>query len=160
VRRLVSIVTALVGALGARTVPAQRIELPSYVEYRADAIDGRGTTAQAGLGYTMPLGIYVRVAAIGAIGPQWRDGRTLMAGRSDLIARFLLDPFRQTPVALSIGGGVSVPYQQGAVSRPYLAAVIDVEGRRHGRLTPALQVGIGGGTRIGLGFRTSVRQRR
>jgi hypothetical protein len=147
-------------ALVARTAAAQRLEPPPYFEYRVDAIDGRGSTVQGGLGYTVPMGIYVRVAAIGGIGPQWRDGATLLAGRTDVIARFVLDPFRQTPVALSLGGGVSLPYEQHAVTRPYLTAVIDVEGRGRGGVTPAVQVGLGGGTRVGVVLRTTLLQRR
>ena len=147
-------------ALVAQAAAAQRLEPPPYFEYRVDAIDGRGTTVQGGLGYTVPMGVYVRVAAIGAIGPQWRDGETLVAGRTDVIARFVLDPFRQTPVALSLGGGVSLPYEQHTVTRPYLTAVIDVEGRGRGGVTPAIQLGLGGGTRIGVVLRTTLLQRR
>jgi hypothetical protein len=139
---------------------AQQIEPPPYAEYRVDVIDGRGTTVQGGFGYTVAMGTYMRVAAIGGLGPQWRAGETLLAGRTDLIGRFVLDPFRQTPIALSLGGGVSVPYEQHEVTRPYLTAVIDVEGRSRRGITPAIQVGLGGGARVGLVFRTSVRQRR
>lgn len=154
-------VAAFAVLIGARIMGAQQqLVPPPYVEYRVDGIDGRGTTIQGGLGYTVPLGIYMRVAAIGGIGPQWRDDKTLLAGRTDVIARFVLDPFRQLPVGLSFGGGVSVPYEQHAVTRPYLTAVIDVEGRGAGRLKPALQVGLGGGTRVGLAFRTSIVPRR
>jgi hypothetical protein len=144
----------------ARVAAAQRLVPPPYAEYRVDVIDGRGTTVQGGVGYTVPMGIYVRVAAIGGIGPQWRDAKTSLAGRSDVIVRFVLDPFRQTPLGLSVGGGISVPYEKNTVSRPYLTAVVDVEGQGHGRLTPALQIGLGGGTRVGLAFRTSMLQRR
>jgi hypothetical protein len=133
---------------------------PPYGEYRVDAIDGRHPSVQAGAGLTVPMGIYVRVTATGGIGPEWRDNQTLVAGRTDIIARFLLDPFRQTPVALSMGGGVSVPYERGVRVRPLLTAVIDVEGRSRGRVTPAIQVGLGGGARLGVALRTSVRNRR
>jgi hypothetical protein len=161
VRRLISSVTLLLAVTAAgRRVMAQQIALPPYAEYRVDAIDGRGTAVQGGIGYTVPMGIYVRLAAIGALGPQWRHERTTLSGRTDVIARFVLDPFRQTPIALSVGGGVSVPYEENRVTRPYLTAVIDLEGRRRGRLTPAIQIGLGGGTRIGLGLRTSALQRR
>jgi hypothetical protein len=144
----------------ARVTAAQGLVPPPYAEYRLDAIDGHGTTVQGGLGLTVPMGIYVRVAAIGGIGSQWRDGRTLLAGRTDVIVRFVLDPFRQTPFGLSVGGGISVPYEQNVVTRPYLTAIVDVEGRAHGRITPAVQIGLGGGARIGLAFRTSMLQRR
>jgi hypothetical protein len=39
--------------------------------------------------------------------------------------------------------------------RPYLTVVIDVEGRMRGPVTPALQVGLGGGTRVGVVLRAS-----
>jgi hypothetical protein len=137
-----------------------QIETPPYGEFRLDAVDGRGTSVQGGAGLTIPLGIYVRLGVLGGIGSQWRDGTSSLVGRTDVVARFLLDPFRQSPVALSMGGGVSVPYERGTRVRPYLTAVVDVEGRRRGKLTPALQLGLGGGARLGLVFRTSVLQRR
>lgn len=136
------------------------IRTPAYAEYRLDAIDGRATSVQAGAGITVPMGVYVRLAAIGALGPQFRDGGTQLTGRTDVIARFLLDPFRQMPVALSMGGGVSVPYERSGRIRPMLTAVIDVEGKRRGGLTPALQVGLGGGVRVGVALRTSALRRR
>jgi hypothetical protein len=152
--------SALILSFVAHWAGAQGLVPPPYAEYRVDAIDGRGATVQGGIGYTVPMGIYMRVAAIGAIGAQWRDGTTMLAGRTDVIARFLLDPFRQMPLALSFGGGVSVPYERGAVTRPYLTAVVDLEGRARKHLTPAVQVGLGGGARVGVVLRTSVLQRR
>jgi hypothetical protein len=146
--------------LSSRAALAQRNGTPHYLEYRADAIGGRQTAAEGGVGLTIPAGLYVRVAAIGALGSAWRDGRATLAGRTDVIARFLLDPLRQMPVALSAGGGISVPYQRGREVRPYLTAVIDLEGRRRGRFTPALQLGLGGGTRLGIVLRTSPIHRR
>jgi hypothetical protein len=68
----------------------------------------------------------------------------------------LLDPFRETPVALSLGGGVSVPYVDGQRVRPYLTLVADLEGRKRGAITPAIQIGLGGGARVGVVLRTSV----
>jgi hypothetical protein len=129
---------------------------PVYAEYRADAIVGRGTSVQGGAGVSLPLGVYVRLAVDASAGATWRDATTRASGRVDAIGRFLLDPFREVPVALSLGGGVSVPYvdKQSQV-RPYLLLVVDVEGRTRGPVTPALQIGLGGGTRVGLVLRTS-----
>jgi hypothetical protein len=129
---------------------------PRYAEYRADAIVGRGTAAQAGGGVSVPLGVYVRLAIDGAAGATWRDATTRASGRVDAIGRFLLDPFREVPVALSLGGGVSVPYVDGESRvRPYLVLVVDIEGRTRGPITPALQLGLGGGARVGLVLRTA-----
>lgn len=162
IRRFVeSFAAALVLTLFATATHAQAsIVPPPYAEYRLDAIQGHGTLVHAGAGITIPAGTYVRVAAIGAIGPRWDDGETSLSGRTDVIARFLFDPLRQTPIALSLGGGVSVPYETGERVRPYLTAVVDIEGRQRGGLAPALQVGLGGGVRIGLAFRTTQLRRR
>ena len=138
---------------GAQT---QNLIPPLYPEFRADAIIGRETAAQAGVGVVIPAGIYVRLGVDAAGGVTFADGVSRASGRVDAIGRFLLDPFRETPVAVSFGGGLSVPYVDGQSHvRPYLTAVIDVEGRMRGRLTPALQVGLGGGARVGVVLRAS-----
>ncbi|MGH7619168.1 MAG: hypothetical protein ACREPM_18255 [Gemmatimonadaceae bacterium] len=129
---------------------------PAYTEYRGDAIVGRGTSAQAGLGAVYLLGTYVRTTFDAAAGATWRYDEARLSGRADVIARFLLDPFREVPIGLSVGGGVSVPYTNGDTHvRPYLTAVVDIEGRIRHDITPALQIGLGAGTRIGIAFRTS-----
>jgi len=75
-------------------------------------------------------------------------------GRLDVLARFLLDPFRQTRYGLSLGGGMSLRAEQGDRVRPVLLVAVDLEGRRSMRgLVPAVQVGLGGGTRIGVVLR-------
>jgi len=136
----------------------QRLRVPSYGELRGDAIFGDGTAFQGGAGIVFPAGIYVRVNVDGAAGTRFRDGQSRTSGRVDATARFLLDPFRETPIGLSLGGGVTVPYTDGDRGvQPYLTAVIDIEGRRRGRVTPALQIGLGGGTRVGIVLRTSTR---
>jgi len=136
----------------------QRLHVPPYGEFRADAIVGDGTAVQGGAGIVFPAGIYMRVNVDGAAGTRFREGESRTSGRVDLIARFLLDPFRETPIGLSLGGGVTVPYTDGETGvQPYLTAVIDIEGSRHGRFTPALQIGLGGGARVGIVLRTSTR---
>ena len=149
---------ALVVVVAAKRVGAQEQSLvpPLYAELRVDAIVARQTAAQAGAGVVIPLGIYVRFSIDAAGGATFGDGTSRASGRVDAISRFLLDPFRETPVALSVGGGLSVPYVDGQSRvRPYLTAVVDVEGRKRGKFTPALQIGLGGGARVGLVFRAS-----
>jgi hypothetical protein len=111
---------------------------------------------QGGVGAVIPLGTYVRVGVDAAGGPTLHDGSSRAAGRIDAIGRFLLDPFREAPVGVSLGGGLSLAYVDGDKRvRPYLTAVVDIEGRRRGAVTPAFQVGLGGGTRVGVVLRTS-----
>ena len=140
----------------ARAAAAQQQPSRPYAEYRADAIISRGTAAQLGGGIVLPLGVYVRLGLDAAAGATWRYGEASGSGRVDAIARFLLDPFRESRVGVSLGGGVSAPIGSAEPSQPpYLTAVLDVEGRRGRGLTPALQVGLGGGTRIGVVLRQS-----
>ena len=152
----------LLWLIGAWALPgrarAQRTP-PVAPELRADAIVARAPSFQGGAGLEIPAGIYVRIALDGAVGATWRDGAATTAGRVDAIARFLLDPFREVPVGLSFGGGVSVPVgaPEGARS-PYLTLVVDVEGRLHHGIAPALQLGLGGGARIGVVLRRSAAQ--
>jgi hypothetical protein len=131
--------------------------IPRFAEYRVDAIVGRGTALEGGAGVVVPSGVYVRTGIDAAAGMTWHDGARA-SGRIDVISRFLLDPYRQVPIGLSLGGGVSVPYASGDRNvRPYLTAVVDVEGRLRRGFTPALQLGVGGGTRVGIVLRTSPR---
>ncbi|HEX3867166.1 MAG TPA: hypothetical protein VHV78_10445, partial [Gemmatimonadaceae bacterium] len=139
-----------------RVAAAQRLVPPLYAEYRADAIVGSGTALEAGGGAVVPLGAYVRLGIDGAAGETWRSELSSASGRVDAIGRFLLDPYREDRIGFSLGGGVSVPLVQHETHvRPYLAAVMDVEGRMRGPITPAVQIGLGGGARIGFVLRTS-----
>jgi hypothetical protein len=140
----------------ARFAAGQAAPPPTYAEYRLDAIASERTSVQAGLGAVIPLGTYVRLGFDAAGGPTWHDGSARASGRVDAIGRFLLDPYREMPFGLSLGGGVTLPYVDGDTRvRPLVTVVIDVEGRRHGAFTPAIQLGLGGGTRVGIALRSS-----
>jgi hypothetical protein len=89
------------------------------------------------------------------------DDAPRAAGRLDVLARFLLDPFRQSRWGFSAGAGVSLRADPGDRARPRLFAALDLEGRRSRRgITPALQLGLGGGVRGGVGLRWSGRAAR
>ena len=126
-------------------------------EVRLDVITGHQPAAQLGAGVQIPAGYYVRVGLDGAVGYALTDhssahGRT--DARVDLLARFLLDPFRQSAYGLSVGGGLGLRAEPGDRGRPLLLVAVDVEGRRSARgYVPALQVGLGGGARIGIVLR-------
>ena len=140
---------------------AQSVRFAPYPELRADLIAAPHTEVTGGAGVELPFGAYVRVGLDASAGAVWNDGSALLGGRADLITRFLLDPFREVPVGLSLGAGLTLPVEQRAgPSRPLLAAVIDLEGRRKGAWTPALQLGLGGGVRVGFALRHSARATR
>ena len=74
-----------------------------------------------------------------------------------MLARFLLDPFRQTAYGLSLGGGLGVRAESGERVRPVLLVAVDLEGRRSwGGLVPAFQAGLGDGVRFGVVLRRGV----
>lgn len=161
-RRVALRICALVGALVGAEATTAFAQSPgsSYPEIRVDGILGRGPTIHAGAGAEIPLGYYVRLGLLGSAGVTRLDGATMHSERFDVLARYLLDPFRETPDALSLGGGVSFVARQGQRARPYLVVVADIEGKRRGSWSPALQLGLGGGARLGLALRRSRGQTR
>jgi hypothetical protein len=158
----VSRAAALAGAAAlivAMSVPlrGQEISLPAVSpELRADVLFGHQSAAQIGAGVQIPLGYYVRMGLDGAVGVRLGDGgaRSRVDGRLDLLTRFLLDPFRQSRYGLSLGGGIGLRAEPGDHVRPVLLAAVDLEGRRWSSgWVPALQVGLGGGARVGIVLR-------
>lgn len=153
-RRAAAVGAVAVAIAGARAAPAQQPAGPRIApEMRVDLIVGHDPAIQLGAGVQVPAGYYARIGvdvAVGKpVGSRLDAGR--VDGRIDVLARFLLDPFRQTAYGLSVGGGVSVRAESGERARPLLLAAVDVEGRRSMRgLVPAVQVGMGGGVRIGV----------
>lgn len=128
-------------------------------EARADLIVGHLPTAQLGVGVQLPLGYYVRVGLDIAAGVRigaFPNAQSSATARVDLLTRFLLDPFRQSAYGLSVGGGISARAEPGDRVRPFLLAAMELEGRRRmNGWSPALQVGLGGGTRVGIIARRS-----
>ncbi|HEY7232782.1 MAG TPA: hypothetical protein VH539_01475 [Gemmatimonadaceae bacterium] len=123
------------------------------LELRADAIDVRSTrfgTYQGGIGTNVPLGYYVRLEIDAAGGITKRDSVDHTSARIDAIARFLVDPFAETEWGLSIGGGLSAMLEESEPAREYLVVVVDLEGPRVAGIVPALQMGLGGGVRVGI----------
>lgn len=124
-------------------------------EVRVDAIISRSTTVlQLGGGVQIPAGYYARVGVIGALGAPISSGGGGVGGRLDVIGRFLFDPFREHAWGISAGAGISIRAAQHDRLRPYLATVLDLEGRRSGGgMSPAIQIGLGGGVRVGAALR-------
>ncbi|CAN5677371.1 hypothetical protein BH23GEM1_BH23GEM1_02050 [soil metagenome] len=139
---------------GVPMIAAAQAAPPLQSEVRLDAITGSAWAIHAGLGLTAPLGTYVRYGVIGGLGA----GADGTSGRTDLIARFTLDPFREKWWAPYGVGGVSVRY--GGPSRAYLVLMAGVEGPTMGRVAPAIEAGFGGSFRAGVILRQSFPRRR
>ena len=131
------------------------LDLRVQTEVRADvARIGNRYGVQAGGGVQIPLGYYTRIGVIGAAGADLGRLTQDASGRMDVIARFLFDPFRQQRWGVSAGGGISLRVRSRDRVRPYLVSLIDLEAPRIAhRISPAFQLGLGGGIRLGAALR-------
>lgn len=156
-RRVRFCVGLAAGALAPVVAAAQDLRLDLHPEARVDVIAvARRASWQLGGGAEIPAGYYVRIGVIGAAGADVESGATGTSGRVDVTARFLLDPFRQSSWGLSGGGGVSLRARQNDRVRPYLVALMDLEGPRWSNgVSPSVQLGLGGGVRAGVALRWS-----
>ena len=151
-------VAVLWPAVSKGQVPQQAVQ----VEGRVDAIFARTAGAEAGLGLTVPGGIYVRSGLIAGLGA----GRHGVEGRTDFVARFSLDPFRQSRWAPYAGGGISGRYRSelDGGSHAYLLIFLGVEGPlplgKTSGWVPAVELGLGGGGRVAIVFRRGINSRR
>src|SRR5258706_16450884 len=100
--RLTLALTLVAPAAALSQVPQQ----PLQGEGRVDAIVARTTGVEAGLGLSVPSGIYMRTGLVAGIGA----GRHGVEGRTDLISRFSLDPFRHSLCVPCAGSGETRSY--------------------------------------------------
>jgi hypothetical protein len=145
-----------------RALEAQVRQQPLQTEYRLDALVARTTGIEAGLGFSVPAGIYMRSGLVAGIGA----GAHGAEGRTDLVARFSLDPFRQSRWAPYAGGGISGRYrsERDGGSKAYLLVFLGVEGPlplgRTDAIVPAFELGLGGGARFAVVLRRGINARR
>jgi hypothetical protein len=134
--------------------------VPIRPEVRVDATSASVKRLELGAGAAIPLGTYVRLALL-AGGGLARDDRSgssahgdrVAAARADVIARFQLDPFHQSLHGLYSGGGVSYLASKGERGRVYLTLLAGLELRDRGHIAPAIELGLGGGLRLGVALR-------
>jgi hypothetical protein len=78
------------------------------------------------------------------------SGREL-AWRGELLGHFLLSPEDRRRAGFYFAGGIAAV--EGVVSRGYLVLTLGLEERPRANSGWALEAGIGGGVRVGLGYR-------
>jgi hypothetical protein len=137
----------LVGALPADAQVFRDSTPKARIEGRLDALIASRTATELGAGIFVPVGEYVRAGLVGGVGPITNPVR--VTGRIEAIGRFLLDPFYEHRWGPYVAAGL------GVADHPYLVALLGVEGPRWGRVTPALEAGVGHGVRVGLALRRS-----
>lgn len=147
----------LVGAQPvAPSAPARRV-VPSV---RADLMLDRDVGAQVALGGAVAAAYNVRLAVDAGVGGVRRASQWAPAGRLDLLARWLSDPFRQSRWGINAGGGIGVRVEADRTPRTVAIVTVGVEGGGDGRWVPGVEAGMGGGFRVGLTLRRPASRRR
>jgi hypothetical protein len=141
---------------------AQLVQQRFQSEVRIDGLFASSAAVQAGFGVSIPAGIYLRTGLVGAAGTGSHGFET----RADLLGRFSLDPFRQSRWGPYGGAGISGRFRadRAGGSHAYLLTYIGLEGPlTAGQLSgwaPAFELGLGGGTRVGVILRRGISGRR
>ncbi|MHB1073260.1 MAG: hypothetical protein ACYC3Q_10610 [Gemmatimonadaceae bacterium] len=149
----------VIAAVAPSVAAGQEVGARPQPEGRLDLIAGSVSAVHAGVGVNVPAGYYARVGLLAAAGARV-SGDGGASARVDAIARFLFDPVFEERWGLSAGGGVSVRYDGGTGWRPFLVVVVDLEAPGRGPVIPAVQVGLGGGVRVGVALRKRDGRRR
>jgi hypothetical protein len=148
------IVLLALGAGVIRPCPAagQR-RAATELELRADVIGARATTAHLGAGLVVPAGTYVRGLVTIAGGSAFKESTSRSSARVDAGLRFLMDPFREQTWALYGSGGLGLMYDGFDDWRPLVLVAIGLEREGPARWMHAIEVGLGGGVRVGFVLR-------
>jgi hypothetical protein len=164
--RWAQVATALAWCVAVRA-GAQGVS-PWQGEARMETVAARNTTWDFAAGANVVTGTYVRLGLLAAGGAMrqstggaddhetWRT-----AGRVDAIARFLVDPFRESAHGLYGGGGGSYLFGQHAAGRARMVVVIGYESaapRSHWIIGG--EIGLGGGVRAAMTIRRARREGR
>ena len=133
-RATVVLLAAFAGSLGAQIRPEVQLGVVARnANYRAEA----------GLGLDGTVGPYLRSGLVATYEVP-NDAFETARARVEVQVRFLLDPLAEHRWGMSFGGGL------GVQERPYMLFVADLEGPRLGRVRPAIQFAMGGGTRLAI----------
>ncbi len=161
---LATVGVALIG-FGPMSVEAQRAPFAPPAArfrpaFRADAILDRDPGAQLAAGLVVVAAYNVRLALDAGVGGVQRPAGWQASGRVDLLARWLSDPFRESLWGLNAGGGVGVQLERGGAPRPVAIVTLGVEGPSDGAWVPGVELGLGGGVRVGFTLRRVPLRRR
>jgi hypothetical protein len=129
------------------------LSIAPQFEARIDALAGPPAGAQLGIGANVAAGYYIRIGLDAAAGASSRDGSAVLSGRVDLASRFLLDPFRESAWAPYAGGGFTAQWDRDGNRRGDLLLLIGLEGPAHAGWRTAVELGLGGGARLGVVLR-------
>ena len=150
---------AAAAILGIATPPAlaQGVAGP---EARLDILVGRSAALHVGAALGLRTGLYVRPTVVVAAGPAWQNDTARVSGRVEALARFVLDPFRESQVGMYAQGGLTALYDPWDRWRVALSVAVGAELPARAGGVWAVEVGLGGGVRFGLALRRAAPGRR
>lgn len=145
----------------ARPVAAQQLGPTLQPELRADVIAPHPLSGELALGVVVPTGEYLRLGGDLGVGAAGGDGRgTRLVGRADLYSRFHLDPYAESRWGPYLIGGGSYRIDARRSGRLFLLVGLGVEGPRSNGLVSAIELGLGGGVRLGVAVRRARKEAR
>ena len=144
---------ALVASPASALAQADAFKPAAQFAARVDALGGPPAGAQAGIGANIAAGYYLRIGADAAAGVSTRDGSAVASGRIDLVTRYLLDPFREFRCGPYAGAGFTAQWDRRAGWRGDLLLLIGIEGPVHAGWGSSVELGLGGGARLGVVLR-------
>ncbi len=139
--------------LAARSAESQK---RSALEVRVDGIAATHvTTVRLGVGGTRVLSRNLEVQLVIGGGTAFREGtdQNAAAGRADLLARFAPLPADRQRWSAYVAGGLSALVERGTSGRAVLALLVGMEGGRARETRSFVELGVGGGLRVGAGVR-------
>ena len=151
IRRMYGVVALIL--LTARAASSQS---RSALEVRVDGIAAsRVTTVHLGVGGTRLLSRNLELQFVIAGGTAFRDESSdnAAAGRADLLARFAPLPADRQQWSAYVAGGLSALVERGTSGRAVLALLVGIEGGRARETRSFVELGVGGGVRLGAGVR-------
>ncbi|HEY7408890.1 MAG TPA: hypothetical protein VH638_11545 [Gemmatimonadaceae bacterium] len=137
--------------LAPRAATAQVATRSLAIEARADGIVARRATAtHIGMGVARQASRNLEMALVLAGGVTTRDelDDPRASGRADVLARFAPAPASATAWSAYASAGVGGLFERGATGKAVLVLLAGVRGRR-----AFVEVGLGGGVRLGAGLR-------
>ena len=146
-------VAAIIAAPAAAFAQADTFKPPVQFETRIDALGGPPAGAQLGIGANVAADTYFRIGVDIAAGASSRDGLAVASGRVDVVTRYLLDPFHESKWGPYAGGGFTAQWDRSANWRGDLLLLIGVEGPVHAGWRTSVELGLGGGARLGVVLR-------
>ena len=127
---------------------------------RADAIFERDPAAHLAFGLSVPAAFNVRIGLDAGAGVVQRASGSVASGRLELLARVLTDPYRRARWALNAGGGIGQRFERNAAPRTVAIVTLGVDGPSDGFWVPGVELGLGGGIRLGATLRRAPRTQR